>query len=360
MWILIKKQFNRFRLLSPGDQLIQVSWGLLTIAVIYAVGLKVCEPISWGEAFWQSWQTITTVGYGNQPPEGLWGRIATAVFGTLGIGALGVFFSVTLDYKMFLRHRWRKGMMKNRNSQSYVIFNDPGEFKLQRFIHEVRTTEPQANFCLVDHQLDEIPESIQDAGDISFIKGSVLAKDTFTRANLKEAKAVIIFPIESNESESDASTKTTVDLVEQFIRDDTRVMHVLVNPDNAWLFENSRSVQILESFEVLTLVQECQDPYSAETVEDLLLNSSGTSPKTCLILQLHNWTWGELNEALHRYNQNTSINCNLLALIQDGKSNTCPQYDTLISSGDHLSVIAGADFNWKNVEVQIQGLRDSE
>ncbi len=346
----IKKRFNRLRELNPGSALVRIGLFLVVCTILFTVFFKWAEGTSWGEAAWQSWQTITTVGYGNQPAESLFGRISSVIFGTVGIASLGVLFSATLDYKIYRRNKWRHGLINNPIEEGYVIFNYPGEFKLLKFIQEIRTVEDRVGICVVDNSIEKLPQSIASLNGIHFIKGSILSKDTYTKAGISDNKAVIIFPMQSSNQESDAATKTTVDLVEKFITTETRIMHVLVDPSNAWMFEGSSSTQILESFEVLTLVQECQDQYSADTVEDLLLNSKGGNLKTFKPKLVVGYTWKEFISALSEVCSEANIPCNPLALIKDGKSNTCPEFTARIEEGDSISMITYNSFDWDRCE----------
>lgn len=52
-----------------------------------ATAIRVIEGIPYGDAFWQVWQTVTTVGYGDGPSRTRIGRTLTVVYGTLGIVA---------------------------------------------------------------------------------------------------------------------------------------------------------------------------------------------------------------------------------------------------------------------------------
>ena len=104
---------------------------------------------------------------------------------------------------------------------------------------------------------------------------------------------MIIFPRDPTVAESDGATKTIVNLLEDFVEKKTRIIHILVDPDNQWMFKNTRSISILESFELWAIIQECQDPYSAQIVENLLMNTRSANPKTITPKGIIGWTWGE-------------------------------------------------------------------
>jgi len=320
---------------------------------LYSLGLKYIENYDWSEAIWQGWQTFTTVGYGNAPPQTVLGRAYTIVLSTIGIAIVGAVFSAAFDYSHFLSELKRSGFMKNPHKNGYVIFNFPDTHQLSSFIQELRTVEPEVGICLVDSRLEELPKSIASLHHIHFIKGSTLDENTYQRANLIQNKAVIVFPHNPTLGDSDGATKTTVDLIEQFTGETTRIIHILVDPKNAWMFAKNRSTSILESFELFAIIQECQDPYSARIVEALLLNTEGANPKTLKPNHIIGWNWGEFLEYSLKVCQQTEITCTPFAMVKKGEPLTCPNMLELITKDSFLSVIAFNDFNWEDFEQQL-------
>ncbi|MEN7551222.1 potassium channel family protein [Rapidithrix thailandica] len=345
----IRKQFSK----GPLRWLILISFWVFILFGIFTVAFKYAEEVSFEEAIWQAWQTFTTVGYGNRPAETTLGRIITIIFSTLGIAFLGALFSASFDYKQYLIHKKQSGQMSNPFTDGYVIFNFPGISTTINLINELRIVEKNVGICIVDARLEKLPESISQLGKVHFLKGETLNKATYEKAHLKENKAVIVFPFESHRTESDGATKTTIDLVAKFVGNQTRILHVLVDPKNSWMFDDSPSTQILGELEVLAIVQECQDKYSAVIIEKLLLNTQGANPNTVQPQKIIGWTWEQLVLQSMRVCRKHNVHVNFLALVSKGVSNACPSLDTVIQEGDIISLLTYHRLDWKHFEEEL-------
>ncbi len=344
----------------PLRWLITLLFWFFALMMLYSAGLKYIENYDWSEAIWQGWQTFTTVGYGNAPPETVWGRVYTIVLSTIGIAIVGAVFSAAFDYSHFLSELKRSGLMKNPYKDGYVIFNFPSTYQLENFIRELRTVEPNVGICMVDNRMEELPKSIAALSNIHFIKGSTLDETTYQRANLNANKAVIVFPYNPTDGESDGATKTTVDLIEGFVGEQTRIIHILVDSRNHWMFRNSRSIPILEAFELFAIVQECQDPYSAQIIESLLLNTEGATPRTVKPLHIIGWSWSELVITSMRLNKKLNTATTPFAIVVAGKPNTCPNPESKIPQDCLLSIIAHSNFNWEEYEKDLVAYKISQ
>jgi hypothetical protein len=109
----------------------------------------------------------------------------------------------------------------------------------------------------------------------------------------------------------------------------------------------------MESFELFALVQECQDKYSSEIFEKLLLNTRGANPKTVIPTLTIGWTWEKFQHKLIATSKLTGKKCNLFALIRDNDPETCPNLDLILQEGDYISIITFNDFNWLTFEKQM-------
>ena len=348
---VFKKFTGRLKEQEALAWLIKVSIWFFSLFLVYTVGFYIIERVSVEEAFWQSWQTLTTVGYGNRPAETTTGRWFTMLLSTLGIAVLGALFSAIFDYRQHIVEKKRLGLMKNPFKDGYVIFNFPGEYQMVNFLRELRSVEENVGICIVDNKIEELPQRVAVLPNIHFVKGNTLSKSTYEQAAIKDNKAVIIFPIEPNVPDSDGATKTVVDLVFRFVQGSSvRILHLLVDPSNAWMFEDTKSTQVLESFELFAIVQECQDIYSAGIIERLMLNTKGANPKSFQPDRVVGMTWGEMSEKILAVSKTTGIRCNPFALIRNGQPDACPKLDTIIEKSDYISVIAFNGFSWKEFE----------
>lgn len=244
--------------------------------------------------------------------------------------------------------------MKNPHKNGYVIFNFPGVQHILAFVQEIRMVEKSVGICIVDSALEELPLALVRLPKVHFVSGSALDKDTYERAALLENKAAIVFPVNPGKVDSDGSTRTIVALINRFAQGKVRIMHVLVDGKNEWMFQDLPSTPIAEGLEVLVLVQECQDPYSAAVLEHLLKNSEGANPHTVTPKGVLGMTWNELHMRMLAVANQTGARVNLLALIREGRVQVCPSPSEILEEGDLLSVIGESDFEWSAFEREIR------
>lgn len=353
--------FRRFRLHRDCDEYERLKRIILytfLINLLFGVLFKYIEQVSWNEAIWQTWQTATTVGFGNRPAETLAGRIITMILSTVSIAFVGAMFSAVFDYKEYHKTQKKLGYMKNPHKNGYVIFNFPTTAVAKHFIDELRAIEKSVGICFVDNNIEALPEEIQELQNIHFVKGCPLQKKTYEEAGVNQNKTIIVFPTERHISSADGTTKTTVDLLERFVNDSTRILFVLVEKANAWMFDNNNATYINADLSILAIVQECQDPYSAMVVEDLLYNTQGANPMTVEINKVSGMSWLDFQTNLIKVSATSKQQCNVLAVIKNGKTDSCPMPDTILEKGDLLSIATYENFPWKEFESQISTLQD--
>ncbi|MBB3700393.1 potassium channel family protein [Flammeovirga yaeyamensis] len=357
---MILNLIKRFRVHKEAEPLVwlkKVFFYTIGINLLFAILFKYIESVTWNEAIWQTWQTATTVGYGNAPAETLAGRIITMLLSTVSIAFVGALFSAAFDYKEFYKTQKKLGFMKNPHKDGYIIFNFPGNNVAKHFIDELRVVEKSVGICFVDDNINELPEEIAHLPNIHFIKGCPLQKETYQKAEVQNNKTVIVFPVDASKSNSDGSTKVTLDLLERFVdTSKTRLLYILVDMANLWMFEKSKATYISSDLSVLAIVQECQDPYSALVIEDLLYNTQGANPMTVTVDKIAGISWKELQLSLFQVLEGTKHSCNLLAIIRDGQSNSCPEASEVLKKGDLLSLATYLDFPWEEIEAKIQAL----
>jgi voltage-gated potassium channel len=131
----------------PLTILLQFITILIVLFGLHCISFKYFESVSYNESFWQTWQTFTTVGYGNRPAESVGCRTSSVLFATFGIAILGAVFSSIFDLKQYYKDKRRLGKMVNKFKAGYVIVNYPGECKAINVINELREVEPNVPVC---------------------------------------------------------------------------------------------------------------------------------------------------------------------------------------------------------------------
>jgi voltage-gated potassium channel len=352
----IQKRFNGNK---PTYDLILACVMLICLLVVYTLLHWACEPVGLFESVFQTLQTITTVGYGNQPAETVAGRLVTIFFGfLLGLGVFANFLEKWIAYIANKRLLKEVGLMPNPKTNGYVLLNYPGDRYIMTFIRNARFTETDVPICVVDESLDSLPKLIENEG-IDFVRGSLLRRETYRNAKLDSAKAIIVFP-KSESPEADGLTKSVVELVTRFVdTDKTRVLYLLVDQDNAWLFESMKATPVNEDNEIHLIVQECQDPGTAATIQRLIRNTEGAIPRTVSPTKIIGWTWGQFKIRVQEVSDILDIEVDPLALIRDGEPNLLPKSSTQISGDDSISLVTMAGFDWRLFEAELSAASPS-
>ncbi len=350
---------DRFRYRKPLVVLFDLLLLGGIVSACFVALFRLVEDVTWEESIWQVWQTATTVGYGNRPAQTTVGRYATMAFGLIDIAIVGAGIGAVFDAREDKRRRTRLGQMSNPYRGGYVVFNYPGSAWFRGFVTEMRHVEPDAPVCVVDDTIEQLPEAVAAMPHVHFVKGSVLDKETYTRARLRENKTVIVFPTHPGDPSSDGTTRVAVDLILNTVTSDTRVLHVLVSPENDWMFDDLNSTSVMETLEVLAIVQECQDVHSADIVQRLLLNTQDANPMTVTPRRIVGWTWQEFVTYSTPAAAALDTDVNPFAIIKDGEPQVCPSRSLAIKTGDLLSVIGHTGLDWAKFEEALERARAS-
>lgn len=326
----------------------------ISLFVLHLVFFMMAESVSAEEALWQTWQTFTTVGYGNRPAETWMGRLNSMVFSTLGIAVMGSLFAAAFDMKLYFNNLKRYGQMKNPFRNGYVVVHFPGTDDFAIFVREIRSEEPDVGICILDPNLEEIPNALAHVKNLHLVRGSCTDRTSFEKAGMRENRVVIVFAPQIDISGADAMTKTVVNLLGSHLKDSqTRLIHLLEDSANGWMFEDENSVQITEDLDILAAVQECSDPFSSQMVESMLRNTDGPSIKTVKPVKVAGWNWGDFCQRLLVLSQKEGLSVTPIGLVRKGKAMPCPQLDETIQAGDYCALICVNHLDWNRWEANL-------
>ncbi|MFC4403609.1 ion channel [Gracilibacillus xinjiangensis] len=203
--ILIRKAIHvsNYLLFTSSILLVLVTSALIVLA----------EPETFPtffDAFWWVMTTVTTVGYGDLYPVTVSGRIIALFLYIFGIGLIGIVIGKIIDTFAVYRKKRQEGDIVFNGKGHYIIIG--WSQKASFAIKEMLATDETIDIIIID-QLDKAP--ILDT-NIFYIKGNASEIDTLEKANIKEAKSVLVFANDkiSNGQLADGQTLLIVSTIE--------------------------------------------------------------------------------------------------------------------------------------------------
>ncbi|WP_058307052.1 potassium channel family protein [Gracilibacillus massiliensis] len=143
------------------------------------------------DGFWWVMTTVTTVGYGDLYPVTVAGRWLALFLYVFGIGLIGIVIGKIIDGLAIYRKKREEGDIVYKGKGHYIIIGWSQKAKFA--IKEMIATNYEIDIVLID-QLEKAPILDQN---IFYIKGNASEKAPLEKANIQEAKSVLVFSDDS-------------------------------------------------------------------------------------------------------------------------------------------------------------------
>jgi voltage-gated potassium channel len=133
--------------------------------------------------------TLTTVGYGDYSPITLPAKLYTVFMFLIGIGLLGVVIGKIIDAFTILRKMREEGRLSYMKKNHIVISG--WSKKAESAIQEILDSDTDMEVVIVD-TLPKSPVELSE-NRVHYIQGDPTSEEAFVKANIPNAKAVIVF-----------------------------------------------------------------------------------------------------------------------------------------------------------------------
>ena len=190
--------------------------GLMSIAIIGSLLVYAIEPESFTtpwDALWWAVVTITTVGYGDIVPDSAMTRIIAVLVMLSGISFMSLFTASISTGFITRKIREGKGLEKVTLREHIVIcgWNEHSQNLLDS-LNSLNGDREEMPIALVntiseddmDNVISKYPQLL-----IKFVKGDHTKQPILEKANISQARAVILLPNESPDSK-DPDEKTVL------------------------------------------------------------------------------------------------------------------------------------------------------
>ena len=212
-----------YRYLNKNKHIVQLLKNVVVICIVVLAGAVAVWAVEFKnpssvikdffDAIWWSLVTITTVGYGDLVPITFWGRIIGIVFIFLGFTIFSIFTAFIASSFIDKKIKERKGLNKITEKNHILIcgWNNSAK-KILDYISRLDPAEIP-NIALVN-ELDEGEfSSLQNHYpdlQIKFIIGDFTNQEILLKANIKDAKHVILLFDESKANSTPSDERTII------------------------------------------------------------------------------------------------------------------------------------------------------
>ncbi len=301
-------------------------------------------PLSAEDAIWYSIISITTIGYGDFFATTTGARISTVFFIVIvGLGAFSMIVGMTIDALTGIVERRRRGMANIVAHDHIIIVNAPTADRLGQLIGELKAdpNHESTDIVVISDRIDELP--FQDA-HVLFVRGSVLARDTYERACVDAANQAIVLATSYEDPGSDAVVASAVAVIDS-IKPDIHIVAECINPSHRPLFDSVHCDSIVFSMGITgnLLAQEAQDPGIAQLIEVITSNSRGTTLFSTDVSEENAGDYTEMARQL--LTRDINVLC-----VNRGQESLTSWQDCQPQSGDRLIYAAGKRHSWPELQ----------
>ena len=184
---------------------------LLAAIFIHSLAMVYFEKLAWGDAFWLSITTATTVGYGDLSAVSWQGRLFTIVCMYLfAIALLAQLAAEFFEYRVQTREDKQKGnWMWDDMKNHLLIINTPDkntDTYLGRLIGQIRATPELEELpvqILTRKYPNGLPHAISQHGVVHY-NGAAEDNQNLTAVNISTAKYIVILAKDAGDTTSDS------------------------------------------------------------------------------------------------------------------------------------------------------------
>ncbi|TCP26593.1 voltage-gated potassium channel [Scopulibacillus darangshiensis] len=176
---------------------------ILLLIVGIGIFMHIIEPNSFKtilDGIWWAVVTFATIGYGDFVPKTNYGKIISIFFIFLGAGFITYFLTKLAQNVMAVQLKQHQGKAFYKGADHMIIvgWNE----RASQLIKAIHARGTPYQIVLIDDSLDASPIS-----NLQFVKGSSYEDETLVRANITQAKQLII-TADPNRKEREADMVT--------------------------------------------------------------------------------------------------------------------------------------------------------
>lgn len=251
---------------------------VLVIMLLCTTAFYLCERgniegLTYWDAMWWSFVTVTTVGYGDYFPISFIGRIMAALLMVSGIGAFG--FATAAVASAFVETNLKKGMgLLKLDLNNHIIIVGWNK-RTSNIVEELTVEVPDKAIVIID----DIERLETDYKNLYFIKGKGTEDSVLEKASTKKASLAIVLADEkSRDSESADAQSVMVCLAINHINPDLHLVAEVLNEEHVPHFRRAKVDEVFVSSKIGSklLIRGALYPKVSHAINELLTNCTGS------------------------------------------------------------------------------------
>jgi voltage-gated potassium channel len=149
------------------------------------------------DAFWWAVVTVSTVGYGDITPTTLIGKMLTSLFILSGVITVSIFTATISSFYISKMIQEGKGLSQIKKTGHFLLlgWNSAGNKIIENLIQENPNVQITMINQLPEERINELLITFKQ--NLTYVRGDFTRELILKRANITEAKSVIIIPDES-------------------------------------------------------------------------------------------------------------------------------------------------------------------
>ncbi|WP_347549223.1 potassium channel family protein [Pseudalkalibacillus hwajinpoensis] len=284
----------------------------LALVLVSAMIMRLIEPETFPtlfEALWWVMTTVTTVGYGDYFPVSIGGRIYAMFLYIVGIGLIGVVIGKFVDGFAEIKKRREEGKVPYEGNNHIVIIG--WSQKASYAVSEIMDSE-KCEIVIID----KLPKAPILEEHIHYIQGDAAEEAVLRKADIMNAKAVLVFSDDSIYDALLADGKSLI--IASSIERLSAEIHTTVEVMKEEHIKNFRHVQVDEFV------------LSHEAISRMAVRSAFTKGISGVYSQLLSRSYGDNLYEIPVHQNWTTYREAFNALLEEGA--------TLIADGDKMDI----------------------
>ncbi len=282
------------------------------------------------EGIWWAIVTASTIGYGDVSPESRLGKVVAMFFIMFGAGFMTFYMAKLASSFVLSQSALSRGERSYEKSNHLIVVG--WNSRSNHTINHMLKHQPERSIVLIDFSLHENP--LQAEG-VHFVRGHPGEDTTFKKANLKDAKTVLITADQyKSELEVDMQTMLTL-LTVKGINPDVYTIVEILSPEQMANAKRAGADEIIESAHLLSTVM-INSVYSHGISTTLLEMLDHLKPNQLGFLNAEGYVGESFCDAAQRMNEEDIL---LIGVKRGSELMMNPTPSTTIDKEDRLFVI---------------------